>query len=131
MCARCRSSAMSGTGSGACCARRCRRPSADNRTGVADRRAWAAMRRRSPMSSLDTLMLLELAHGRPDLRADADRRPPLLLSWLRSASGWLAALGQRSLLLIGVLLIWEIAPRFGLVDRVFLPPFSEVIAAGW
>jgi NitT/TauT family transport system permease protein len=83
------------------------------------------------MSSLDTLMLLELAHGRPDLRADADRRPPLLLSWLRSASGWLAALGQRSLLLIGVLLIWEIAPRFGLVDRVFLPPFSEVIAAGW
>lgn len=31
---------------------------------------------------------------------------------------------------IGVLLaIWELAPRFGLVDKVFLPPFSEVVSA--
>ena len=31
---------------------------------------------------------------------------------------------------IAVLLgIWELAPRFGLVDRVFLPPFSEVVSA--
>ncbi|WP_092806571.1 ABC transporter permease [Rhodococcus globerulus] len=31
---------------------------------------------------------------------------------------------------IAVLLgIWEFAPRFGLVDKVFLPPFSEVVSA--
>lgn len=31
---------------------------------------------------------------------------------------------------IAVLLgIWELSPRFGLVDRVFLPPFSEVVSA--
>lgn len=31
---------------------------------------------------------------------------------------------------IAVLLgVWEIAPRLGLVDKVFLPPFSEVISA--
>jgi len=83
------------------------------------------------MSSLDTLMLLELAHGRPDSLIDAERRPSPLLNRLRNASGRLAAFGQRSLLLIGLLLVWEIAPRLGLIDQVFLPPFSEVVAAGW
>ena len=83
------------------------------------------------MSSLDTLMLLELAHGRPDSLIDAERRPSPLLNRLRSASGRLAAFGQRSLLLIGLLSVWEIAPRLGLIDQVFLPPFSEVVAAGW
>ncbi|MFP5070751.1 ABC transporter permease [Pseudonocardia nantongensis] len=29
------------------------------------------------------------------------------------------------------LAVWELVPRFGLVDRVFLPPFSEVVAALW
>ncbi|MCX4825384.1 ABC transporter permease [Streptomyces sp. NBC_01142] len=33
---------------------------------------------------------------------------------------------------IGVLLVvWETAPRLGLVDRIFLPPFSEVAVAWW
>jgi NitT/TauT family transport system permease protein len=30
-----------------------------------------------------------------------------------------------------VLLLWETAPRLGLVDRTFLPPFSEVARAWW
>lgn len=34
-------------------------------------------------------------------------------------------------MLIALLLAWEAAPRFGLIDPVFLLPFSEVIAAGW
>lgn len=29
------------------------------------------------------------------------------------------------------LVIWEIAPRVGLVDTVFLPPFSKVALAFW
>ncbi len=57
------------------------------------------------MSSLDTLMLLELAHGRPDQLADAGHRPAPLRNWVGGASGRLAAFGQRSLLLLGVLLV--------------------------
>lgn len=30
-----------------------------------------------------------------------------------------------------LLALWEIAPRIGLVDSVFLPPLSEVLKAGW
>ncbi|MGL6234063.1 MAG: ABC transporter permease [Segniliparus sp.] len=32
---------------------------------------------------------------------------------------------------VALLLLWEIAPRAGLVDSVFLPPLSEVLKAGW
>jgi NitT/TauT family transport system permease protein len=28
------------------------------------------------------------------------------------------------------LLLWELAPRFGLIDRTFLPPFSEILLRG-
>ncbi|MFF0814916.1 ABC transporter permease [Rhodococcus sp. NPDC003318] len=34
-----------------------------------------------------------------------------------------------SLAIIALLAIWELAPRFGLVDEVFLPPFSTVFGA--
>lgn len=36
--------------------------------------------------------------------------------------------------LIGIilfLLIWELAPRYGIVDKTFLPPFSKVAEAFW
>ncbi|WP_344681332.1 ABC transporter permease [Saccharopolyspora taberi] len=29
------------------------------------------------------------------------------------------------------LLVWELAPRIGLVDSIFLPPFSEVVGTWW
>ncbi|WP_245288204.1 ABC transporter permease [Bradyrhizobium sp. Ec3.3] len=81
------------------------------------------------MSNLEMLTLLELAEGRPKDHA-AQRA-----SSLADASSGLAqrfgALGQRSLLLVLLLAVWEAAPRLGLVDVTFLPPFSEVIAAGW
>jgi NitT/TauT family transport system permease protein len=37
----------------------------------------------------------------------------------------------RSAAIVALLLLWEIAPRAGLVDRTFLPPFSEVADAWW
>jgi NitT/TauT family transport system permease protein len=32
---------------------------------------------------------------------------------------------------VALLLLWETAPRLGLADRTFLPPFSEVAGAWW
>ncbi|MFG3049327.1 ABC transporter permease [Kitasatospora sp. NPDC048239] len=40
----------------------------------------------------------------------------------------LAGLGK-SVAVAALLLLWELAPRFDLVDRTFLPPFSEVVDA--
>jgi NitT/TauT family transport system permease protein len=37
----------------------------------------------------------------------------------------------KSVAIVGLLLLWETAPRFDLVDRTFLPPFSEVATAWW
>ncbi|WP_187435445.1 ABC transporter permease [Bradyrhizobium cytisi] len=83
------------------------------------------------MSSLEMLTLLELAHGRrePLTRAESPASP--VVDRIRVAARGLAAFGHRSLLLIALLAAWEVAPRLGLIDAVFLPPFSEVIAAGW
>jgi NitT/TauT family transport system permease protein len=38
---------------------------------------------------------------------------------------------HRTAALVALAAIWELAPRAGLVDRVFLPPLSEVLAAWW
>ena len=81
------------------------------------------------MSSLEMLTLLELAHGRQALSKDG--RPEAVAKPVRVVFGRLAAFGRRSLLLIALLATWEAAPRLGLIDAVFLPPFSDVIAAGW
>ncbi|MEU6284376.1 ABC transporter permease [Streptomyces sp. NPDC047028] len=37
----------------------------------------------------------------------------------------------KSAAILALLLLWELAPRLGLVDRTFLPPFSEVARAWW
>ncbi|MGP3948803.1 ABC transporter permease [Streptomyces sp. 7N604] len=37
----------------------------------------------------------------------------------------------KSVAILALLLAWELAPRFDLVDRTFLPPFSEVAQALW
>ena len=37
----------------------------------------------------------------------------------------------RSAAIVGLLAIWELAPRLGLVDSTFLPPFSDVMVAWW
>ena len=80
------------------------------------------------MSSLEMLTLLELAEGTPAARAGrSEQAPPAF----RPAFRRLAAFGQRSLLLLALLAIWEAVPRLGLTDPAFLPPFSEVVSAGW
>ena len=38
---------------------------------------------------------------------------------------------DRSAVLILLAALWEVAPRIGLADQVFLPPLSEVLASGW
>lgn len=81
------------------------------------------------MSSLEMLGLLELARGHRDNLTGTKRG--LLGSLISVAIRWLAAVGRRSLLIVALLVAWEAAPRFGLIDPVFLPPFSEVMAAGW
>ncbi|HEY9061803.1 MAG TPA: ABC transporter permease [Pseudobacteroides sp.] len=35
----------------------------------------------------------------------------------------------KSIAIIGFMALWEIMPRIGLVDKMYLPPFSEVITA--
>jgi NitT/TauT family transport system permease protein len=77
------------------------------------------------------LTLLELSQGRPDSLTGSEAKPSSTLNVIRVAGRRLATVGHRSLLLIVLLSAWEAAPRVGLIDAVFLPPFSEVIAAGW
>ncbi|HWL13193.1 MAG TPA: ABC transporter permease, partial [Ureibacillus sp.] len=38
---------------------------------------------------------------------------------------------KRSIVLISLALLWEIAPRIGLVDRAFFPALTEVFGAWW
>ncbi|ALG11535.1 ABC transporter permease [Kibdelosporangium phytohabitans] len=43
----------------------------------------------------------------------------------------LRTLVTKSAAIVTLLVIWELAPRLGLTDRTFLPPFSEVAVAWW
>ncbi|TYL83314.1 ABC transporter permease [Bradyrhizobium cytisi] len=81
------------------------------------------------MSNLEILTLLELAEGSPKDRA-RQRAGPLSAATGSLVKGF-GAIGLRSLLVLLFFATWEIVPRLGLVDVTFLPPFSEVIAAGW
>ncbi|MGW5014891.1 ABC transporter permease [Micromonospora chalcea] len=60
----------------------------------------------------------------PPAPAVAPRRPARLLGLGGRAL-------HRSAALLALAVIWETVPRAGLVDRVFLPPLSEVLAAWW
>jgi NitT/TauT family transport system permease protein len=44
-------------------------------------------------------------------------------------AAWLVNVTRRSFAILLFCLAWELLPRTGLVDRVFLPPFSEIILA--
>jgi NitT/TauT family transport system permease protein len=83
------------------------------------------------MSNLEMLALLELAQGHPLIRGKEPDRPINRLVALRPFFHRLVALGRRSLLVLSLLALWEVIPRLGLADPAFLPPFSDVIAAGW
>ena len=83
------------------------------------------------MSSLEMLALLELAQGRPLMHGqERDQASSIWEAFLPTIRR-LIAFGKRSLLLLVLLALWEAIPRLGLTDPTFLPPFSDVIAAGW
>ena len=73
----------------------------------------------------------------PDIALNAGTQPaPHALrthgpSLLTRLYGRVANLSWRSGLTVGLALLWELAPRLGLTDPTFLPPLSEVLAAGW
>ncbi len=50
-------------------------------------------------------------------------------SWAKKFTVKAVGLGRASLAILLLLGIWEIAPRTGLADPVFLPPFSEVFSS--
>jgi NitT/TauT family transport system permease protein len=59
---------------------------------------------------------------------------PLRLRVIDAGAKPVAAIGAvtRSSLAVALFcLAWETLPRYGVVDRVFLPPFSAVVAAWW
>ncbi|WP_367319620.1 ABC transporter permease [Streptomyces sp. HUAS ZL42] len=69
---------------------------------------------------------------------DARRAPSLTARVRRTALRTVRRLpylllkgATKSVAIVALLLLWEIAPRAALVDRTFLPPFSEVADAWW
>lgn len=72
----------------------------------------------------DTLTRTTIAPPPTSTALDAPTPGPLSLV---RATAWLWF--KRSAAIVGFLLLWEAAPRLGIVDRVFLPPLSEVLAA--
>ncbi|MGA4798369.1 ABC transporter permease [Streptomyces lavendulocolor] len=67
----------------------------------------------------------------PRKAAPARPRARRLRPAIRRALYGLVRAGTRSVAIVALLLLWESAPRLALVDRTFLPPFSEVAVAWW
>jgi NitT/TauT family transport system permease protein len=72
----------------------------------------------------DVASNLELTDGDVAATPAKASRRAVSLRWLTTALG-------RSALLLALLVLWELAPRLGLVDTAFFPPLSEVLEAGW
>ncbi|MFY1660516.1 ABC transporter permease [Micromonospora sp. WMMD1274] len=67
----------------------------------------------------------------PPVRPVAPPAPAAVPARPRRLLGLGGRMLHRSAALLALAAIWETAPRAGLVDRVFLPPLSEVLAAWW
>lgn len=71
----------------------------------------------------------------PEASPSRVRRVPSTAASVRGAVRRLPYLlvstATKSAAILALLLLWETAPRLGLVDRTFLPPFSEVARAWW
>ena len=83
------------------------------------------------MSSIEMLPLLEMAHSQGLIHGQPDDRAPHTVPAFRPIFRRIAAFGRRSLLVFALLALWEAVPRLGLTDPTFLPPFSDVVAAGF
>lgn len=69
--------------------------------------------------------------ARPDIGQRADTRPPRARSTVRRIGGALLTTAGKLVAIAVLLGIWEAAPRLGLVDATFLPPFTTVLGAWW
>ncbi|MGW5420515.1 ABC transporter permease [Streptomyces sp. NPDC003943] len=67
----------------------------------------------------------------PKTAAPAPARPGRFRKAGRRLAYGLVRAGTRSAAVVALLLLWETVPRLGVVDRTFLPPFSEVAQAWW
>ncbi|MDL2078401.1 ABC transporter permease [Streptomyces sp. GXMU-J15] len=68
---------------------------------------------------------------REALVVKAPEPTPVSTGRARRAGRLLLTVVTKSAAIAALLLLWESAPRLGLVDRTFLPPFSEVAEAWW
>ena len=50
---------------------------------------------------------------------------------IRFSFHWVRSLVKQSIVILLLLLLWEAAPRMGLVDPTFFPPFSKVAESWW
>ncbi|MFP5108850.1 ABC transporter permease [Neobacillus sp. C211] len=50
---------------------------------------------------------------------------------IRFSFHWVQSLVKQSIVILLLLILWEIAPRMGLVDPTFFPPFTKVAESWW
>lgn len=50
---------------------------------------------------------------------------------IRFSFHWVQKLFKQSIVIVILLMLWEVAPRIGLVDTTFFPPFSKVAESWW
>lgn len=50
---------------------------------------------------------------------------------MRFSFHWVQKLAKQSIVILLLLILWEVAPRIGLVDPTFFPPFSKVAESWW
>nr|WP_256105950.1 ABC transporter permease [Streptomyces sp. ODS05-4] len=67
----------------------------------------------------------------PEKAPPQRRRPGAAARFAGAAGSLLYRAFTRSVAVLALLALWEGAPRLGLVDATFLPPFSEVAVAWW
>jgi NitT/TauT family transport system permease protein len=80
--------------------------------------------RRHPLSSVTVTRAPVAA------RAARTDEPPTT-AWWRRVLYFAAAVGKRTIAIALLAAAWEILPRLQVVNAVFLPPLSEVLAAWW
>ncbi|MCU7727539.1 ABC transporter permease [Actinoplanes sp. KI2] len=57
--------------------------------------------------------------------------PPTSYGWRRRVLRGAGTVTTRSAAVVALAVIWEVFPRVGLVNSIFLPPLSEVLADWW